>query len=115
MTRCPIALFEAILGFQSRRTSARDCIEFGVYRGRSASVALRHLRSDERMLLIDVQESYPEFDKLRAVNPAFDFVAGKSENLRGRPQAVGVRLEGRPLLAPRREPLLRERRGLRWP
>ena len=81
MSSPSIALFEAFLGLQGYAGICGNCIEFGVYRGRSASVILKHLRPDERMGLIDVKEEYPEFDKLRAVNPMFEFFKGKSEVL----------------------------------
>lgn len=81
MNPISIGIFEALLGFQEASGITGNCIEFGVYRGRSAAVALRHLQPGERMMLIDVAEKYPEFDKLRAINPAFDFIAGKSESL----------------------------------
>jgi len=81
MNPISIGIFEALLGFQAANDIRGNCIEFGVYRGRSAAVALRHLQPGERMMLIDVAERYPEFDKLRAINPAFEFIAAKSEAL----------------------------------
>ena len=71
-----IALFEALLGYQKTQGITGNCIEFGVYRGRSASIMLHHLGSGDRVVLVAVAD-YPELDRLRAINPAFDFVKDK--------------------------------------
>lgn len=89
MNPLSIALFEAFLRFQTASGIKGNCIEFGVFRGRSAAVALRHLQPGEKMLLIDVSEKYPQFDKLRAISTEFDFLAGKSENLVDDPRLLG--------------------------
>ena len=83
-----IAIFEALLGFQTAQGITGNCIEFGVYRGRSASIILRHLGKDDRVVLVDAKD-YPELDKLRAINPNFNFVMGKSEDLTADPRITG--------------------------
>lgn len=85
MSPISIALFEALLGFQKAQGVTGNCIEFGVYRGRSASVMLKHLGSGEHAMLVDVAD-YPQLDRLRLVNPAFEFVKGKSEDLTNDPR-----------------------------
>ena len=80
MQSLSIALFEAFLQFQKDQGIFGDMIEFGVYRGKSASVIMRHLASDEMMYLVDVAD-YPELDKLGKVSKQFEFLKGKSESL----------------------------------
>ncbi len=95
MNPLSIALFEALLGFQKTQGISGNCIEFGVYRGRSASIILLHLGPSDRAVLVDVAD-YPQLERLRTINPAFEFVKGKSENLTEDPRitsfiAAGVR------------------------
>lgn len=80
MNPLSIALFDALLGLQSAQGITGSCIEFGVYRGRSASIILRHLGPGDRAVLVDAAD-YPELDRLSKINPAFDFIKGKSEDL----------------------------------
>jgi len=75
-----IALFEGFLRFQAEQNINGDMIEFGVFRGKSASVIMRHLNAGEEMFLIDVAD-YPEFDKLSKISTSFKFLKGKSESL----------------------------------
>lgn len=79
-----IAIFQSILDFQAHRKIAGNMVEFGTYKGRSASVLLGNLHGDDILGLVDVAE-YAEFDKLRNINPAFKFFHGKSENLASDP------------------------------
>jgi len=80
MNDLSIALFEGFLQFQKKHEITGDMIEFGVFRGKSASLLLRNLNANETAYLIDVAE-YPELNKLSEVSPNFKFVKGKSENL----------------------------------
>lgn len=80
MNPLSIAVFEAFLGMQRKNQITGNCIEFGVYRGRSASIILRNLGVSERAVLVDAAD-YPQLDRLRAISPAFEFIKGKSENL----------------------------------
>lgn len=80
MNPLSIAIFDALLGLQNSQGITGNCIEFGVYRGRSASIMLRHLGPGDRAVLVDAAD-YPELGRLREINPGFDFVKGKSENL----------------------------------
>ncbi|AZU03102.1 hypothetical protein X907_0555 [Glycocaulis alkaliphilus] len=76
-----IGLFEAFLELQLKSGVHGNMVEYGVYRGRSAAVALSKLRASERMMLVDAAVKYPEFVKLKSINPNFDFIEGKSEQL----------------------------------
>ena len=80
MQTLSIALFEGFLQFQAEQNVTGDMIEFGVYRGKSASVIMRHLNDGEQMFLVDVAD-YPELDKLAKISPNFKFLKGKSESL----------------------------------
>jgi hypothetical protein len=80
MNPLSIAIFDALLALQNAQDVTGNCIEFGVYRGRSASIMLRHLGPGDRAVLVDAA-NYPELDRLRQINPSFEFVKGKSENL----------------------------------
>lgn len=88
MNPLSIALFEALLGFQQAQGVTGNCIEFGVYRGRSASIILKHLGAEERAVLVDVAD-YPQLDRLRTINPEFAFVKGRSESLIDDPRITG--------------------------
>ncbi|MFN3628234.1 MAG: class I SAM-dependent methyltransferase, partial [Parvibaculum sp.] len=93
MNPISIALFEALLGFQKAQGVTGNCIEFGVYRGRSASIILKHMGRGEQAMLVDVAD-YPQLDRLRLVNPAFEFVKGKSEDLTNDPRITGFVAKG---------------------
>ena len=80
MQTLSIALFEGFLQFQAEQNITGDMIEFGVYRGKSASVIMRHLNDGEEMFLVDIAD-YPELDKLSKVSTSFKFLKGKSESL----------------------------------
>ena len=51
-----IALFEGFLQFQAEQNITGDMIEFGVYRGKSASVIMGHLNEGEEVFLVDVAD-----------------------------------------------------------
>lgn len=80
MNNLSVALFEGILQFQKKQNITGDMIEYGVYRGKSASLILRHLKKGEMAYLVDVAD-YPELDKLAEVSKQFKFLKGKSESL----------------------------------
>lgn len=81
MNNLSYAIFEALLTFQRVSGVAGNCAEYGVYRGRSASVILKHLSQGERAVLVDVKDTYPQLDRLREINPSFEFICSKSEDL----------------------------------
>jgi hypothetical protein len=93
MNPLSIALFEAFLQFQKAEGITGNCIEFGVYRGRSASIILSHLGPQDRAVLVDVAD-YPQLDRLSAVSTAYDFVKGKSESLTTDPRIAGFVAQG---------------------
>ena len=80
MAPASIAIFQSLLSFQRDEGIAGDMCEFGVYRGRSASVLLRNLHEGEALHLVDKAE-YPEFDKLSKISRNYTFTQGKSEEL----------------------------------
>jgi hypothetical protein len=80
MNPLSIALFEAFLQFQKAHEIHGDMIEFGVFRGKSASLILRKLNAGEMAYLVDVTD-YPELEKLAEISDQFKFLKGKSENL----------------------------------
>lgn len=75
-----VAVFQSFLNFQRDQNIGGDMMEFGVYRGKSASVLLSNLNPGEKLHMVDVKD-YPELDKLSAISPAFTFTKGKSEDL----------------------------------
>ena len=75
-----IGIFQSIFSFQKSSNIKGDMIEFGVYKGKSASVMLNNLNSGEMAYLIDIKD-YPELDKLGKISKQFKFVKGKSEGL----------------------------------
>lgn len=75
-----IALFQAFMSFQKVNGITGDMIEYGVYRGKSASVLMNNLNDGETMYLVDIAD-YPELDKLGNISQNFKFIKGKSESL----------------------------------
>ncbi|GJL96308.1 MAG: hypothetical protein DHS20C06_01250 [Hyphobacterium sp.] len=75
-----IALFQAFMSFQKKNGVSGDLIEYGVYRGKSASVLMNNLNDTETMYLIDIAD-YPELGKLGKISKNFKFIKGKSESL----------------------------------
>lgn len=75
-----IALFQSILSFQDSESIKGDMIEFGVYKGKSASVLLNNLNKGETAYLIDIKD-YPEIPKLKKISKQLKFIKGKSEDL----------------------------------
>lgn len=80
MAPLSVALFEAFLQLQRSHDVSGDMIEFGVYRGKSASLILRNLNAGEIAHLVDIAD-YPELDKLSEISDQFKFLKGKSESL----------------------------------
>jgi predicted O-methyltransferase YrrM len=49
-----MAVVDSLLSFQDKAAIAGSMLEFGVYRGRSAALLGRHLRGDEKLILVDI-------------------------------------------------------------
>jgi hypothetical protein len=80
MSASNIATFEYFLQDQNKRGITGNMLEFGVYKGRSASVLLHALNSEEWLYGIDSSE-HPEIKKLEKINTNFKWIRGKSEDL----------------------------------
>ena len=89
MNDLSIALFTSVLDFQERTNARGDIIEFGVYEGRSASILLHALRPGENATLVN-SSSHPKLDRLRAINPDFRILEGKSERLVFDPKLASI-------------------------
>lgn len=76
-----VSIMQSILSFQDRSSITGDMIEYGVLHGKSASVLLSNIGRSETLHLVDVNEAYPDFDKLRGISPNFDFHKGASEQM----------------------------------
>lgn len=80
MNPLSVALFQAFLSHQAEMGLTGDLMEFGVYRGKSASLLLNNLGKDDTLHMVDVKD-YPELDKLSEISDQFTFTKGKSEDL----------------------------------
>jgi len=85
-----IAIFTSLLSHQERRAVAGDILEFGVYKGRSASIFLNALTPGESAVLVDAS-NHPDVDRLRSINPEFQIFKGKSENLVSGPELSSIK------------------------
>ena len=75
-----VAMLEFFLSDQIERGIEGNFIEFGVYKGRSASVFLNCMRESEKTFLVDSSE-HPEIEKLAEISREFELIKGKSEQL----------------------------------
>lgn len=75
-----IAIFQSIFDYQNSNKITGDMIEFGVYKGKSASVQLRNLNPGDTAYLVDIHK-VPEFDKLDHINKQYKFILGKGNTL----------------------------------
>lgn len=93
MDSLSVGIFVDLLDYQRLQGVNGNCIEFGVYRGRSASVILRHLGPHDRAILVDWIYT-PDLDSLKAINPSFEFIQDKSENLVADPRILHIANQG---------------------
>lgn len=56
MSETNIAIWDALLSFQSTSCIQGNLLEIGVYKGRSASILCQHKRGDEHLWLVDYSE-----------------------------------------------------------
>lgn len=82
-----IGLFQAFLEYQASKQLQGDLLEFGVYKGKSATVLLRNLKKNERLYLVDVAADYPaaflhkyKDEKINFYNCASEVFRSKVEN-----------------------------------
>jgi len=80
MSPLSIALFESFFRRQAERSIVGNCIEFGVFHGKSASVILRNLGPCDQAFLVDRRDP-PTLESLYAISSNFEFVKGRSEDL----------------------------------
>lgn len=80
MAPLAVGLFDSFLKKQKDIGIGGDCIEFGVYRGKSASVIAHNMNKGETIHLVDVAD-YPEIEKLQKIWPDSVFTKSKSEEL----------------------------------
>lgn len=80
MNKQHILTFLYFLEDQKRRDMSGDLLEFGLYKGRSASVLLNAASKGDKAFFIDSSE-HPELDKLNKINSNFVLLKGKSEKL----------------------------------
>ncbi|WP_186766597.1 class I SAM-dependent methyltransferase [Puniceibacterium confluentis] len=71
-----IAIFQSLFAFHKANDVTGDLIEFGVFRGKSASVLLRNLNSGETAYLVDVV-GCPDFARPDAISGQYEFIKGK--------------------------------------
>ena len=73
-----MAVVDSLLSKQSKNG---DLLEIGVYRGRSAALIGRHLRSNERLTLVDITD-YLDRDSIKPFSESVDFKICSSEMLK---------------------------------
>jgi hypothetical protein len=89
MTPPNIRVFQLLLADQRKRGVRGNLIEFGVYKGRSASVLLDACRADELLFLVE-PGSHPDLAALARINRRFKLLKGRSEDLIRSSNLTGV-------------------------
>ena len=76
-----IAVMDMVLWFQTRSGILGHIMEIGVLNGKSAAVLSTHAASNERLILVDIND-WIERDKLAAIKPDTEFIICPSDQLR---------------------------------
>lgn len=85
MVNLSIDLFSALMRDQTARGIVGNVIEFGVYRGKSASVLALNAPRESEVHLIDIAD-YPEAEKLQPLHPKLSIIKARSEEYIGTPE-----------------------------
>lgn len=72
-------VIDSLLSYQADLSIAGHIVEFGVYKGKSASVLSAHVTKPERLILVDVDRKITEETLSSFFSPA-EFVLGRSED-----------------------------------
>jgi hypothetical protein len=81
MSEFSMQVMDSVLQFQREAMRPGHLVEFGVYKGKSATVIGFQARPDERVILVDV-ERYIQDETLRALPCNAEFVLGRSEDFK---------------------------------
>ncbi|MBY5330579.1 class I SAM-dependent methyltransferase [Rhizobium leguminosarum] len=77
-----MAAMDSLLSLQTTNPEiSGNVVEFGTYKGRSAAIIAPRVRPSEKFVLVDIAD-YLEVEKIRAINPAMEFVLCRSEEFR---------------------------------
>lgn len=74
-----IGLFHCFLTYQNHEGITGDCVEFGVYMGKSASVIAHYLQLSDTLHLVD-NDDWPALENVNAVNAAVTMTKAASED-----------------------------------
>ncbi|HYZ33786.1 MAG TPA: class I SAM-dependent methyltransferase [Crenalkalicoccus sp.] len=75
--------WDFLLGNQALMNVRGDVVEIGVWKGKSAGLAALHMRPDETLTLVDIQDLKEVEDRIRALGgPQVRSFTGKSSNFR---------------------------------
>lgn len=80
MSPLSVAVWTALIRLQTSAGVKGDFIEFGVYRGKSASVIANTAERDDTIHLVDIAD-YPEKNKLKPLHDRLSFYKARSEEL----------------------------------
>jgi hypothetical protein len=75
-----MAVVDSLLAFQAQRGVTGDIVEMGTFRGKSAAVLGRRMRSTETLRLFDI-EDYLDRDGLQRAGARFEFTQGDTLDL----------------------------------
>lgn len=84
-----VAIFLAFLDHQRQNGVNGHLVEFGVYRGRSAAIALGEVGESEVMALVDPSD-HPELDRLAAISTRFRMFKRRSEVIKESAELLAI-------------------------
>jgi Methyltransferase domain len=90
MSPFSMQVMDALLAHQEALGVTGHLLEFGVYKGRSASLVSAHVHEQERFILADINQLLTE-EVLGKLYARPEFVLGRSEHFRDDPQTSAIR------------------------